>query len=307
MGENGLFVATADPLPPGSRLELELALVHKGVSFKLQGEVVWARREGDPAQVGMGIRFVELTDAQRKAIFTLVDDSLRQNLVERRRFARLDSRLPVQMMYPEGSFELTTEDLSVGGLFVATDHLPHGGEWLRFNLELPGGDAPLRLLSEVVRAEEVSRQGRPAGVGVRFLDLDPRSLVAIQRALVERVVQDDPSSASGRRCFPRVKRRIKLRLQAGGRNQVGWCRDISLGGVFVQTRVTLSRGVPLEVGVASPQDGSVLMVPGRVVRAMPCDPAHPHRIPGMAVGFTPGERKRELLRQLLKDLVLQAR
>ena len=119
LGEGGLFVSTVDPLPVGSLLDLEIELTSKGVHVPVKGEVVWVNQGDDPARHGMGIKFVEMTYEQKQAIYSLVDDTLRQHLLERRRFARLDARLDVQFIYAEGFFELNLGDTEVLTMFLA--------------------------------------------------------------------------------------------------------------------------------------------------------------------------------------------
>jgi uncharacterized protein (TIGR02266 family) len=306
LGEGGLFVATAEPLPVGARINLEITLVRRQWSFKVQGQVVWVNNGGTAEQQGMGVRFVELTAEQRKVIHELVDGSMRLHLLERRRFARLDSRLPVQFLYAEGDYTLNSEDIGQGGMFIATDHLVAPREWLRLNLTLPDEPGPIKLLGEVVRSVDTATPGQPPGVGVKFLNLDTPAMAAIQRYLIARVANSEDAflASSGLRCFPRIKRRLKVRVQAGGASRTAWCRDISLGGAFLQTPHPEPRGSQIELGLFHPILKDVLTLPARVVRALRPDPAHPHRIPGMGLTFDLSGNRREQLLRYLKDFVL---
>ena len=63
LSEEGLFVATRAPEPPGNRIDLHFALPGEDALQALKGEVMWADDSGhDP---GMGIQFVGLDPTQR--------------------------------------------------------------------------------------------------------------------------------------------------------------------------------------------------------------------------------------------------
>jgi uncharacterized protein (TIGR02266 family) len=67
VSEGGIYLRTPDPLPEGSVLHLTFALPHEKEPIWLPAEVVRAfslgdRHENEP---GMGLRFLEVTDAVR--------------------------------------------------------------------------------------------------------------------------------------------------------------------------------------------------------------------------------------------------
>lgn len=74
VSEGGLFVATYDLQPIGTRIELEFGLPG-GAEFKLVGVVRWLR---DPIMAedgmfpGMGVQFVELTEEDKALISEFV-------------------------------------------------------------------------------------------------------------------------------------------------------------------------------------------------------------------------------------------
>jgi uncharacterized protein (TIGR02266 family) len=80
LGEGGLFVATDDPLPVGSFVDLEIVVADSGKTLDIKGEVVWTCKEQDAARTGMGIKFVGLTPKQRDAVQQLVYDRLQEAL-----------------------------------------------------------------------------------------------------------------------------------------------------------------------------------------------------------------------------------
>ncbi len=301
MGEGGLFVSTVDPLPKGSQLDLEIALAEKGISFSVKGEVVNINESEDPAKRGMGIKFIELSYVQMHKIYSLVDDTLRQRLLERRRFARVQTKLQIQFVYADGFFELKTEDLSLGGLFIATENQVPVGEKIRLVLHIPGGQPSVKALCEVVRVVDAS-PGQLAGLGVRFLQLEEKDLHAIRQYLAQLVVDTYHPDEKERRRYPRVERLVKLRFAALDSIGVTLARDVSAAGVFVQTHEAPPLDSEIQISLVHPVSLQELSLVGRVVRVVP---AEGNQVPGVGVSFEElSEEKRVQLMAFLREFVL---
>lgn len=76
------------------------------------------------------------------------------------------------------------ENVSVGGVFIATHLCRSIGEHVQLTIHLPESETPVRGLGEVrwVRAwSEVDNT--PPGMGIRFLELQPGSREAIEQFL----------------------------------------------------------------------------------------------------------------------------
>ena len=87
----------------------------------------------------------------------------------------------------EGFMSATVHDLSETGLFVETVMPLSPGKRVRLTPLLPGAAGLFELDGEVVRTEEYDPDRlmeRPAGMGVRFLDVTPEQVEQL-RALVE--------------------------------------------------------------------------------------------------------------------------
>ena len=76
-----------------------------------------------------------------------------------------------------------TENLSEGGVFLATPREVAVGTQVQFELRLPTGVKTWQVRGEVrwVRAADAVDTGSPPGVGVQFVDLDP----ALEAEIVE--------------------------------------------------------------------------------------------------------------------------
>jgi len=307
LGEGGIFVSTVDPLPVGSLFDLEVVLARKSISVRLKGQVVWINRDPDPARRGMGVQFVDMTYEQKQIIYSLVDDSLRQNLLERRRFARVDTNLRVEFVYAEGLFEMQSADLGLGGLFIETEHLIPVGEKIQLILHIPGTRPAVKALGEVVRVVDDPKPGQPAGMGIHFLELDVKDQVALSLFLGMKVAgrveaeQENPE----RRRSTRVRRRVKLRFSGVRTMGVVYSHDISGGGLFIQTHEPLPLHSAVKVTLVHPSSLAELDLIGKVVRVVGHDPNHPQKVPGIGIEFEwDHEEKRERLLAFLQEFAV---
>lgn len=70
ISEGGIFIATYNHAPLGTKLSLEFSLPDDGPAIRVEGEVRWLR-EFNPdsdAPPGMGFRFLELDDESRSRV-----------------------------------------------------------------------------------------------------------------------------------------------------------------------------------------------------------------------------------------------
>jgi type IV pilus assembly protein PilZ len=70
----GIFIRTAMPHPPGTRLNLHFA-PPGSPELNVEGEVVWTnqnRAGAESPNPGMGVQFLDLTPAQRDQVMSLV-------------------------------------------------------------------------------------------------------------------------------------------------------------------------------------------------------------------------------------------
>lgn len=76
LSQNGIFIKTQSPLPPGTELFLTFSLPNSNEQIKVKGEVIWVNTKkadhDSERTVGMGIRFLEIKAEDRKQIMSLV-------------------------------------------------------------------------------------------------------------------------------------------------------------------------------------------------------------------------------------------
>ncbi len=76
------------------------------------------------------------------------------------------------------------ENLSAGGIFVATHLIKPVGEIIEFTINLPSSETPVRGRGEVRWIREFNeRSNVPPGMGIRFIELEPGSAETIEKFL----------------------------------------------------------------------------------------------------------------------------
>ena len=107
-----------------------------------------------------------------------------------RRARRISAAFRVRYRSVDELVVALTHDLSRGGLFMRTARFLPINAIVRVHLELPDGGGELPVICRVafVRADaEAAAMGKPAGMGVEFLDLGADRLAQLERFVTERV------------------------------------------------------------------------------------------------------------------------
>jgi uncharacterized protein (TIGR02266 family) len=104
----------------------------------------------------------------------------------RRHHARYGVELTVSLGSAHNFYQGLAENLSEGGLFIATHRPRPVGELLEFTVNLPDGE-PIHGTGQVrwVRDYHEDSEAAP-GMGLRFVTLDERDLARIRRFLDHR-------------------------------------------------------------------------------------------------------------------------
>jgi len=107
---------------------------------------------------------------------------------ERRRTARYTVSVEVTLNSEHNFFTGLTQDLSGGGLFVATPTLCPIGARVQLRMTLPTSPVPIEAMTEVrwVRHHDVPGGGGKAGVGLMFLQMSPQAKQAVKAFLAKR-------------------------------------------------------------------------------------------------------------------------
>jgi uncharacterized protein (TIGR02266 family) len=107
---------------------------------------------------------------------------------ERRQQPRFAVAVQVTMESEHNFYTGLTQDLSGGGLFVATHNIRPVGERVHLRFTLPTSRDPIEALTEVrwVRPMAVPGGGGEAGMGLQFLELPPPAKEAVKAFLQKR-------------------------------------------------------------------------------------------------------------------------
>lgn len=173
LAQGTLFVPWEEEKPAiGSTVRLDVFVPGDDAPVKALAKVI---HHGDVAGPGFGTR-VALSDVARKRL-ELASRRLQASASSKefRHEPRVPARLGVAFSTGSEVGRAWTQDISRGGVFVATESPPALGTAVELTLALPGGDA-VKLAAEVVRVigpEESAAKGFQQGCGLTFHDLSP--------------------------------------------------------------------------------------------------------------------------------------
>lgn len=107
---------------------------------------------------------------------------------EKRQFRREDLEVQVDLESEHNFYTGFTENVSTGGLFIATRDLLPIGSRFRIRFSLPTAEEPIEAECEVrwQRLEQLDNADVTPGLGVRFLDLDEKAQDAVNAFIRKR-------------------------------------------------------------------------------------------------------------------------
>jgi len=110
-----------------------------------------------------------------------------QKADNRRIHPRFAVDLDVSLSSEHNFYAGFAENISSGGLFIATHVVKPVGERMEISVSLPEREEPIRCMGEVRWVRDYSeRSNVPPGLGIRFLDLAAEDAAAIERFLKDR-------------------------------------------------------------------------------------------------------------------------
>ncbi len=128
------------------------------------------------------------SEARREAEFTVTQHGEEgDESAPRRQFSRFRVDLDVTVSSEHNFYAGFVENMSVGGIFIATHQLKQVGEHIEFSINLSDGEEPIAGKGEVRWVRVYSESSNvPPGMGIRFDALEPESVARIERFLAER-------------------------------------------------------------------------------------------------------------------------
>jgi uncharacterized protein (TIGR02266 family) len=182
LGLEGVFVRCLVAPKEGASVDLTLTLPGATQPASVSG-VVKERVAG--SEPGFWVEFENL-DAGTRALIEAALDPARamrapgskpppQPDQRPRAFPRVQTRLQVGWSTAKEFLVAYAENISRGGIFVATQNPPAVHEVVELLLELPDGQAPVKVNAEVVQcvpADVARATGRTPGAGLQFIGGD---------------------------------------------------------------------------------------------------------------------------------------
>jgi uncharacterized protein (TIGR02266 family) len=106
---------------------------------------------------------------------------------QRRAHARYAMELDVSLGSDHNFYQGFVENISAGGIFVATHLLKPVGAQVELCVHLPEGGGQVRGVGEVRWIREFNESSDvPPGMGIRFVELEPGSEQAVEQFLTHR-------------------------------------------------------------------------------------------------------------------------
>jgi uncharacterized protein (TIGR02266 family) len=105
-----------------------------------------------------------------------------ENIQNVRAAERFDLEVKVDLESDHNFYTGLTQNISAGGVFIATHHIRRIGDLITLKFTLPGSDKPVAVETEVRWIRENSalmRAEGSSGMGVRFINLSPEAKAAI--------------------------------------------------------------------------------------------------------------------------------
>ncbi len=148
-----------------------------------------------------------------------------------RKYPRIPVDLPAQYSVEGTEDEARVQMLGGGGMFLGTSQVIPAGSVLTVRFR-PAKHLPTMEAKAVVRYCEDGK-----GIGIEFTDINPQNRQYILRLIHHRMQEQ--------RRFPRVPMATQVTHTEG--SFIGFSRDISTGGMFVESNMPLEPGTRLNL------------------------------------------------------------
>lgn len=188
LSADGLYVSSTKVYHPPAELAIRLEPIGEPV-IEVRGLVRWSQRIPprlvSVVKPGMGIRL----DSPPREYLDLFSRLVR--LRPQRASPRLEARLEARFYHRESLIKEYTENISRGGLFVATDEIFEPGAEIRVDLVIPDLATVWQVVGRVAYQLDAEKarllESRP-GVGIEITAIDP-AIEAAFRAYVQRIMR----------------------------------------------------------------------------------------------------------------------
>jgi uncharacterized protein (TIGR02266 family) len=177
----GVFIRSLVPPKEGARITLSLSLPGSPRPVNASG-LVAPLADAGKGERGFWIRFEPLSEEARSFLDALLRSRGAAGVGRppppdatgdgARTYARVPARFRVGWTSARDFLIAYSENISRGGIFIATDNPPALREVVELSIQLPDGKPPVRTKAEVVHSltpERARATGRVAGAGLQFI------------------------------------------------------------------------------------------------------------------------------------------
>lgn len=188
---------------------------------------------------------------------------------DRRKHQRIVSRIRIKFQTMKELRTEYTQNISREGLFIQTDHPLRLNDIVYVTIEFPSDLAPITLNGEVVYVISVEDAGKrqvEPGMGLHFTDLNNEQKYIIESYIARELDKDSSKAENCRRAHPRRKANIRMKFASNGALKKKYTRDISQGGVSIETKNPIPIGEATKVFLIHPTTGEELELEAKVVR-----------------------------------------
>ena len=174
----------------------------------------------------------------------------------RRELLRIETKLEVEYKNFDQFFQEYTKNISLGGIFIKTDKMLPAQSVLEIDLKLPGRSELIQLVGEVVHTidpETAKERGWEPGLGISFVDFEELGKTALEQ-YVREVSQAHPHKITqDRRQSERAPIRLRVKFPNLRTLMEDYSRDISQGGIFIQTENPRGLGERFIISLVHPE------------------------------------------------------
>ncbi len=175
-----------------------------------------------------------------------------------RREARYAFQLKVTLRSGAETFQLNTSDVSYRGIFLCTESPPNLRELIAIEATLPPDNTPFHSHGMCVFSltENASSAANTSGTGIQFYaqsendrGIWERFILHVRESFSEKDLEF-PSSA--RRRHPRLDVKFEVKPANISELETLYSRNLSTGGLFLETDLDLDVGQALELSILHP-------------------------------------------------------
>ena len=204
---------------------------------------------------------------------------------ERRKSPRFLAELSVEIRTRTGTQFYVTHNVSLEGCYIETDYTLEPDHVIQVLLYPPGEDRGILFVAQVrsvTNSEQAVQAGRAAGMGLEIFAIDDHEkarwvdLLTTVAELHEELHGESHAAlrtsdfasitTGGRRKHVRHAIRMEVEVRDIRSMYRLFSRNMSAGGIYVESAKKLPEGTPVEVFLTHPLTGEKTAVPGHVAR-----------------------------------------